>query len=76
MMIPRLCSQHSHWCSLNKNRFARCGVSETADKLANVSMWRNCVSKTLCVSVMGQQQQLKPPPMKAGWVGESRDKVP
>ncbi|KAH0852904.1 LOW QUALITY PROTEIN: hypothetical protein HID58_090232 [Brassica napus] len=48
--------------SLSKNRVAR-GVSETADKLSNMSV-RGTVSRRHSVSVM-QQQQLKPPPMKA-----------
>ncbi|CAN6818238.1 unnamed protein product, partial [Brassica oleracea] len=56
--------------SLSKNRVAR-GVSETADKLSNMSV-RGTVSRRHSVSVM-QQQQLKPPPMKAGCVGEKRD---
>uniref|UniRef100_A0A1J3C9I5 cyclin-dependent kinase n=1 Tax=Noccaea caerulescens TaxID=107243 RepID=A0A1J3C9I5_NOCCA len=56
--------------SLNKNRVAR-GVSETADKLANVSIG-GTISRRHSVSVM-QQQRLKPPPMKAGCVGETRD---
>ncbi|KAF8115096.1 hypothetical protein N665_0030s0134 [Sinapis alba] len=56
--------------SLNKNRVAR-GVSETADKLSNMSV-RGTVSRRHSVSLM-QQQQLKPPPMKAGCVGEKRD---
>ncbi|KAG2245345.1 cyclin-dependent kinase F-4-like isoform X2 [Brassica napus] len=56
--------------SVNKNRVAR-GVSETADKLSNMSI-RGTVSRRHSVSVM-QQQQLKPPQMKAGCVGETRD---
>ncbi|ESQ55462.1 hypothetical protein EUTSA_v10027028mg [Eutrema salsugineum] len=56
--------------SFNKSRVAR-GVSETADKLSNVSIGGG-VSRRHSVSVM-QQQQLKPPPMKAGCVGETRD---
>ena len=55
---------------MSKNRVAR-GVSETADKLSNMSV-RGTVSRRHSVSVM-QQQQLKPPPMKAGCVGEKRD---
>ncbi|KAH0850432.1 hypothetical protein HID58_095530, partial [Brassica napus] len=47
--------------SLSKNRVAR-GVSETADKLSNMSV-RGTVSRRHSVSVM-QQQQLKPPPIK------------
>ncbi|VVB12472.1 unnamed protein product [Arabis nemorensis] len=57
--------------SVNKNRVTR-GVSDTADKLANMTVG-GTVSRRHSVSVMGQHQQLKPPPMKAGWVGETRD---
>ncbi|KAF8107599.1 hypothetical protein N665_0119s0063 [Sinapis alba] len=59
--------------SVNKNRVVR-GVSETADKLSNMSI-RGTVSRRHSVSVMQQQQQqlLRPPQMKAGCVGETRD---
>jgi protein kinase len=58
--------------SLNKNRVTRSSVSETADKLANMTIGATG-SRRHSVSVVGQHQQLKPPPMKAGWVGETRD---
>ncbi|CAH8313002.1 unnamed protein product [Eruca vesicaria subsp. sativa] len=56
--------------SVSKKRVAR-GVSETADKLSNMSI-KGTVSRRHSVSVM-QQQQLRPPQMKAGSVGETRD---
>ncbi|KAL1224740.1 Cyclin-dependent kinase F-4 [Cardamine amara subsp. amara] len=59
--------------ALNKNQVTRSrSVSETADKLSNMSIG-GAGSRRHSVSVVGQHQQLKPPPMKAGWVGETRD---
>ncbi|CAN8274517.1 unnamed protein product [Cochlearia groenlandica] len=60
--------------SLTKNRAAR-SVYDTADKLSNMTVGGGTVSRRHSVSVMGQQQQqqMKPPTMKAGCVGETRD---
>ncbi|XP_010439763.1 PREDICTED: cyclin-dependent kinase F-4 isoform X1 [Camelina sativa] len=64
-------SPHNAAAALNKNRFTR-SVSEAADKLANMTIG-GTGSRRHSVSVVGQHQQLKPPSMKAGWVGETRD---